>query len=355
MGRLIVLDLMGTLLDGNCVTNPKESIEYPSRIMALGRMLNTLLDNKKENINRKEIIILTDYSHSTIENMKKVLNDIYNSVSDINKDRIRFMVAGINKEDESKEMMFPNSNNRVVIDKKLELFINKDEAYKQIIDRYRGYSIIAVDDNPSNNDGFTYLNKQEQKTCYIISGYDSNSFTPEGFSDSKSTNYAWIDPYEMFLEQIYPYVDFYEINEKAIDQIEREVFNRTYEEYRRSFFGEELYNSEYYEEELHNFIKKVECVQHRKDDELWNKFKELKEQYFDSFCEEEDVLSIFVKLYVDGMIDAYDLFVATRVLNKNVYKDVSLEEILAGYNDGKIIASKSIRDSYERVLKPFFK
>ena len=67
MKKLLIIDLMGTLLDAICVTNPNNSKEYQSRLKAACRKLNILLEQQKK------IIILTDYSHTTVENLKKVL------------------------------------------------------------------------------------------------------------------------------------------------------------------------------------------------------------------------------------------------------------------------------------------
>ena len=67
MKKLLIIDLMGTLLDAICVTYPNNSKKYQSKLKAACRKLNILLEQQKE------IIILTDYSHTTVENLKKVL------------------------------------------------------------------------------------------------------------------------------------------------------------------------------------------------------------------------------------------------------------------------------------------
>ena len=48
MKKSLIIDLMGTLLDAICVTNPNNSKEYQSKLKASCRKLNILLEKKKE-------------------------------------------------------------------------------------------------------------------------------------------------------------------------------------------------------------------------------------------------------------------------------------------------------------------
>ena len=75
--------------------------EYQSRVATCGRYLNELLESGRE------VIILTSLSHTTIEEEKIILNDIYATISDSNKPLFKIILTDVNDEKKQKQIMNP--------------------------------------------------------------------------------------------------------------------------------------------------------------------------------------------------------------------------------------------------------
>ncbi len=146
MKKLIVTDLMGTLIEADHVVRPRSQKEYQSRLATCGRNLNELLESGRE------VIILTSLSHTTIEEEKIILNDIYATISDANKPLFKIILTDVNDEKKQKQIMDSIDSgtgeiemiNALAQDGKLELLADKDEAYEQILKKCKGYQINTI-------------------------------------------------------------------------------------------------------------------------------------------------------------------------------------------------------------------
>lgn len=343
MKKLIITDLMGTLLDAICITNPNESCEYQSKLKAVCRKLNVLLEQQKE------IIILTDYSHTTIEYLKKVLNDMYNEILDSNKDRVKFMVTGIKNKEGKRAMLNKDSQNIIAVNNRLELFDNKDLAYEHIIDSYRGYAIVAVDDHPYNNNGFTILFMNGHKTCGILNDYGSRSLGPEICQNDEFDNYAWSDGYRRYLEAVFPTINLENCLNKIYSYINYKIFKTISDE---DYYEKGNKYWEEYEKEIYKLIERIAAIKQCPSNELLDDYQKVKKDLNNSKYE-NDFTAILNVLTVQGKFDLYDLYAASAFFNNNVYKDFTNEELIEGYLQRLINPCVSFRDAYEKVLLPF--
>lgn len=376
MKKLIVIDLMGTLIEADHVVRPRSQKEYPSRVVTCGRYLNELLESGRE------VIILTSLSHTTIEEEKIILNDIYATISDANKPLFKIILTDVNDEKKQKQIMDPIDSgtgeiemiNALAQDGKLELLADKDEAYEQIINKYKGYQISTVDDRYKSNKGFAKV-LNSGGTVYVITNalasmqWNLGDYKEKAIKirDEKGKeklkvrpNSAWKGNYEFNRDSTFPYAtsieyidrltnDLPELARKSEHQMPK-IPNRQ-EEKTIAATLRQIGNNWTFQE----LIKKIALIQGRNPEELWNTCQkinsELSEYYKNKIegMEQTKILNaILNSLYGLGEISTNDLYVALCLDEK--YYGISIEEIVQAYKDGNINLFGSFRAANQRIL-----
>ena len=376
MKKLIVIDLMGTLIEADHVVRPRSQKEYPSRVATCGRYLNELLESGRE------VIILTSLSHTTIEEEKIILNDIYATISDANKPLFKIILTDVNDEKKQKQIMDPIDSgtgeiemiNALAQDGKLELLADKYEAYEQIINKYKGYQISTVDDRYKRNKGFAKV-LNSGGTVYVITNALASMQWNLGDYKEKTIkirdekgkeklkvrpNSAWKGNYEFNRDNTFPYAtsieyidrltnDLPELARKSEHQMPK-IPNRQ-EEKTIAATLRQIGNNWTFQE----LIKKIALIQGRNPEELWNTCQkinsELSEYYKNKIegMEQTKILNaILNSLYGLGEISTNDLYVALCLDEK--YYGISIEEIVQAYKDGRINLDGSFRTAERKML-----
>ena len=204
MKKLIILDLMGTLLEADHVVAPHKYGEYNSRIRALASRLNAILSSGRE------IIILTDISHTEVPDEIILLNDIYSTILPANREGISFIVAGVRSGVHIKQLLSSNENEIASTKGKMKVFGDKDSAYESIFERYKGYSISAVDDHYYTNNGFEKIIEMGGKTYQITNDFGSTSFGLADYRRKDRRHSAWTNNYQSVMKITFPYATAYD-------------------------------------------------------------------------------------------------------------------------------------------------
>ncbi len=221
MGRLIVTDLMGTLLEADHIIHPGKCGEYNSRIMKAGRDLNDLLDTGVE------IIILTNMSHTTVQAEKKVLNDLYAQIKEESRTRISFMLTDVIREDERELIMSPFEGNAVVKDGKLELFRDKSRAFDEVFLRYAGYDIVAIDDRWAC---FARVLKKGGKVVNITTELPAHTANLTNYLDEEnSCNFGWEEAFLDLRNGNPPCAEAFEYIERIDSRVDDKSIHATFD------------------------------------------------------------------------------------------------------------------------------
>ena len=362
MKKLIIIDLMGTLIEADHVVRPRKSKEYQSRVATCGRYLNELLESGRE------VIILTSLSHTTIEEEKIILNDIYATISAANKPLFKIILTDVNDEKKKKQIKEAIDSgpgekeiiNALAKDGKLELLADKDEAYEQILKEYKGYQISTVDDRYKRNKGFAKVVNSGGAVYAITNALAGFQW---GLTDyTTRQNMAWTISFEFNRDNTFPYATSIEYIDRLTNDLPYlakssehqmpKIPNSQEEEKTIAATLRQIGNNWTFQE----LIKKIALIQGREPKELWNICQkinsELSEYYknrIDGMEQTTILKAILNSLYGLGEISTNDLYVAFSLDEK--YYGISIEEMVQAYKDGNINLFGSFSAAKQTILR----
>lgn len=193
--KLIILDLMGTLIEAGHLVNNQyvRKREYYSRILYITRKLNSLLEKGFN------IVILSSIDHSTVSDEMRIISDIDDNINF--RDKISYFLAKEGCTQYNTDGLYTNNN------KYVKVFNKKNDAYKEILSNFKGYQVIAVDDNPDLNEGFFLVYNAYGKLCMIDNFFNSRDLGYRGFEIYKERRYPYISN-EVALKKYIQYMNY---------------------------------------------------------------------------------------------------------------------------------------------------
>lgn len=183
MKKLVIFDLMGTLLEAEHVGKPNigyRKNEYNSRIMYCTRKLNELLKRGME------IVILSSLDHTKLEHEMKIVSDIDSLIDKKYSNNLQYIFAKGGAVNVRNITSLSIDSNKPIL-----IVEDKDSAYDYLIKKYYDYNIFAVDDDPLHNSGFANVYKNRGKIYLINNWFNSKMLGEKGYEKYKNRTFRY--------------------------------------------------------------------------------------------------------------------------------------------------------------------